>query len=149
MPLNRDAIGRKYPPGPPYVVTLGKVREFAMAIGDDNPVYRDPAAAAAVGLPEVVAPPTFAYVVSFAARRALLDDPSLGLVYDLAVHGEQRFSYARPIRVGDELTSHCTVTDMSVRGANELLSWREEIRDARGVLVCTNDGTIVSRGTAA
>jgi acyl dehydratase len=148
MPLNRSFIGRALPVSPPYEVTLGKVQEFALAIGDQNPVYRDTEAAQAAGLAAVMAPPTFAYVVSFVARRALLDDPELGLVYGRAVHGEERFEYARPIFVGDRITARCTVTDISVRGSNEMLAWHEELRDETGHHVCTADGIIVSLDTA-
>jgi acyl dehydratase len=148
MPLNPSIVGRTYSASTPYEVTLVKVREFAAAIGDENLVYRDADAARGAGLPAVIAPPTFAYVVGLASRRTLLDDPELGLTYSRAVHGEQRFVFERPIRVGDLLTARCQVTSVKVRGPNEILAWCEEILDAEGDVVCTNEGTIVSRGTA-
>lgn len=66
MALNRDFIGRSFPPSDPYEVSRVKIREFADAIGDPNPVYRDQEAAKAAGHPDVIAPPTFPIVVSSA-----------------------------------------------------------------------------------
>jgi acyl dehydratase len=51
MALNRDFIGRTFPPGEPYEVTRVKIKEFADAIGDPNPLYRDQDAAKAAGTP--------------------------------------------------------------------------------------------------
>jgi acyl dehydratase len=137
VPLNQDVVGRSYRADEPYEVTRGKVREFATALGDHNPAY------------DHVAPPTFAFVASLAARRRLLDDPQLGLQYGRVVHGEQSFAFDRPIRVGDVITATCTVVAIKESGGNELLRWQEELHDSEGARVCVNHGTIVSRGTAA
>ena len=45
MAINPDYVGRTYPVSEPYEVTRVKIAEFADAIGDPNPVYRDAAAA--------------------------------------------------------------------------------------------------------
>jgi len=54
--LDQSFIGRTYPPASPYEVGAEKIREFADAIGDPNPVYRDADAARAAGHPDVIAP---------------------------------------------------------------------------------------------
>ena len=64
MALNRDFVGRSYPSSSPYEVSRVKIKEFAAAIGDSNPIYRDRDAARAAGHPDVVAPPTFPIVFS-------------------------------------------------------------------------------------
>ena len=58
MALDPSFVGRSYPPTRPYEVGREKIREFAAAIGDANPAYTDPAAARALGHPDVIAPPT-------------------------------------------------------------------------------------------
>src|SRR5215475_5956289 len=98
MALDSSFIGRSYPPTEPYEVGREKIREFADAIRDPNPVYRDPDAAKALGHPDVIAPPTFAIVLSMRGAGQVVADPALGLDYSKVVHGEQRFSYRRPIR---------------------------------------------------
>ena len=105
MAVNHDYAGRTFPATAPYEVSRVKIAEFADAIGDPNRVYRDLAAAQAAGYPDVIAPPTFAIVISMAASGTAIADPGLGIDYSMVVHGEQRFSYARPIHAGDVVTA--------------------------------------------
>ena len=149
MPLNREFIGRSFPASAPYEVSRVKLREFADAIGDPNPAYRDIEAAKALGHPDVIAPPTFAIVISFQMGGAVVLDPALGLDYSRVVHGEQSFSYKRPIRAGDVLVGTPRITDIRDAGRNELLSWEAVITTTEGEHVCTAVNTLVSRGTAA
>ncbi|MFC4053002.1 MaoC family dehydratase N-terminal domain-containing protein [Actinomadura syzygii] len=144
MALNRDFIGRTFPPSQPYEVSRVKIREFADAIGDQNPVYRDQEAAKAAGHPDVIAPPTFPIVVSLVDNG--LADPGLGLDYAMVVHGEQRFEYTRPLRAGDVIVSTGTITEIRSIGKNEKLVLETEIRTVEGELVCKSYNTIVERG---
>jgi len=149
MALNRDFIGRSYPPGVPYEVSRVKIKEFAAAIGDGNPIYRDREAARAAGHPDVVAPPTFPIVFSLAAGGEALADPDLGLNFAMVVHGEQRFEYVRPIYAGDELIARATITDIRAAGRNEAMTVRSDITTVAGEPVCTTYNTIIERGGAA
>src|ERR1700710_417244 len=103
MALDPSVVGRSYPPSAVYEVGRAKIAEFAAALGDPDPAYRDPEAARALGHPDVIAPPTFAIVVSLAAANVVLGDPDVHLDYSRVVHGEQRFTHHRPIRAGDRL----------------------------------------------
>jgi acyl dehydratase len=105
MALDRELVGRSYPPSAVYEVGRAKIAEFAAAIGEDDPVHRDADAARAAGHPDVIAPPTFAIVVSLEAAIVVLDDPEVALDYSRVVHGEQRFAHHRPIRAGDRLVA--------------------------------------------
>ncbi len=148
MPLDQSFLGRTYPLTEPYEVGREKIREFADAIGDANPAYRDPAAAQALGYPDVIAPPTFAIVVSMRASHQVVRDPALGLDYSKVVHGEQQFQYQRPIRAGDVLRVRASVEAIRAVAGNDLLTTRGEIFAADGELVATALSTIVARGTA-
>jgi acyl dehydratase len=148
MALDQSFIGRQYPPTEPYQVSREKIREFAQAIGDENPVYRDPAAAQAHGYLDVIAPPTFPIVVTMAAARQIIADPELGLDYSKVVHGEQRFSYSRPIVAGDVLQVVATVESIRTAAGNDLLTTRGDVTTPGGEHVVTAYSTIVSRGTA-
>jgi len=148
MSLNRELLGRRYESREPYEVALVKVREFARALGDENPLYHDPAAARRAGYPHVIAPPTFAVVVAQAERLAMLRDPELGLDPARMLHTEQRFRYRRPIFAGDALLATAEIVDISVRGQHEVLAWRQELAAADGDVICTLDGSVFSRGTA-
>jgi len=146
MAVNRDYAGRTYPQSEPYEVSRVKIAEFAAAVGDPNPVYRDRAAAQAAGYPDVIAPPTFAIVVSMASSGAALADPGLGLNYAMVVHGEQRFEYSRPIMAGDVLTAQPTITEIRDAGRNVMITTSTDIRTTEGEHVCTAIGTLVERG---
>ena len=146
MAINRDYAGRVFGVSEPYEVSRVKIAEFADAIGDANPVYRDKAAARAAGHSDVIAPPTFAIVISMAGSGAALADPGLGLNYAMVVHGEQRFSYSRPITAGDVVTAQVTLTDIRDAGRNVMLTTSTEIKTVAGEHVCTAVSTIVERG---
>jgi acyl dehydratase len=146
MAINRDYVGRVFPASEPYEVSRVKIAEFASAIGDDNPVFRDSAAAKAAGHPDVIAPPTFAIVISMAASGTAMADPGLGLNYAMVVHGEQRFTYLRPLTAGDIVTAQPTITDIRTAGRNVMLSTSIAIRTVTGELVCTAESTLVERG---
>jgi acyl dehydratase len=148
MALNRDYIGRSFPGGAPYEVSRVKIAEFADAIGDPNPLYRDRDAAQAAGFRDVIAPPTFAIVISMASSGAAVADPGLGLNYAMVVHGEQRFEYVRPLMAGDVVTAQATITGIRDAGRNAMLSTTTEISTVEGERVCTATSTLVERGGA-
>ena len=108
------------------VVTVerGQVALFATAVKDDDPVYRDPRAAEAAGLPGIPAPPTYPFVMgNFGAYPELQgpDAPTgnpMGAVLGplmanggLILHGEQEFTYHRPVFAGDVLEGTGQVVD--------------------------------------
>ena len=86
MAINPEYAGRTFEPSAPYEVSRVKIAEFAAAIGDASPLCRDRAAAQAAGYPDVVAPPTFAIVITAANSAALVSDPGLGVNYAMVVH---------------------------------------------------------------
>lgn len=148
MALNPEFIGRTYAASETYLVGREKVREFARAIGDTNPVSADVAAARALGYADLVAPPTFGFVLTHSAMGQAMFDPDLGLDYSRVVHGEQRFSYQRPLVAGDEVTVQAVIEGIREVAGNDMLTLRAEIADADGHLVLTTHSVIVSRGTA-
>jgi acyl dehydratase len=150
MPLNRDFIGREYPAPDTFEVGREHIRQFADAIGDPNPIYRDKAAARAAGHPDVIAPPTFLTVLGLRFQDdSPIVDPALGLDYSLVVHGEQKFVHHRPVRAGDVLSEVSRVSDIRDAGRNEIMTMTSEVTAADGERVATTISTLVSRGTAA
>jgi acyl dehydratase len=150
MPLNRDYIGRTYQGERTFEVGREHIRRFAQAIGDTNPAYTDPAAAKALGHPDVIAPPTYLTTIGMSLTGSSpISDPGLGLNYAMVVHGEQRFVHHRPARPGDVLTATTVIEDIRDAGANELLKMRMDITGADGELICEAHNLVVSRGTAA
>ena len=145
-PLDGSAAGRSYPPTDPYEVGIEHVREFASAIGDTNPLYRDRAAARAAGHPDVLAPPTFPFVLAFRATRQVIEDPELAIDYSRVVHGEQSFVYARPIRAGDRVSTTVTIDSVKSMGGHTMLTTRSDLATVEGEHVVTAFSTLVIRG---
>jgi acyl dehydratase len=146
MPVDQSFVGRSYPPTPPFRVSREKIREFADAINDPNPAYRDVDAARALGHPDVVAPPTFAIVLTLPAGHQFVADPAAGVDYSRVVHGEQRFVHTRPVVAGDMLQVTLTIENIRVAAGNELITNRSEVKTVDGELVTTAYSVIVVRG---
>src|SRR5690242_20744422 len=121
MALDQSLVGRSYPPTAPYEVGREKIREFAEAVGDTNPVYTDAEAAKELGYPDVIAPPTFVFSITYRAAGQVIEDPELGLDYSRVVHGDQKFVYARPVRAGDRLTVVSHIDSIKSLAGNDVM----------------------------
>jgi acyl dehydratase len=148
MALDRELVGRSYPPSAVYEVGRVKIAEFATAIGEDDPVHRDPDAARAAGYPDVIAPPTFAIVLTLGAADVVLADPQVSLDYSRVVHGEQRFVHSRPIRAGDRLVATTTIEAVRTVAGNDMLTTRVDVATEDGEAVCSATSMLVARGAA-
>ncbi|MBB5938121.1 MaoC family dehydratase N-terminal domain-containing protein [Streptomyces zagrosensis] len=146
MPLDETYVGRTYPPTEPYEVGREKIREFAEAIGETNGVYTDPEVARALGYPDVIAPPTFVFSISYRAAGQVIHDPQLGLDYSRVVHGDQGFTYARPVQAGDCLSVTSTIESVRSMAGNDILVVRGDVHDKSGELVVTARTMLVARG---
>jgi acyl dehydratase len=143
--LDQSYIGRTYPPTSTYEISREKIREFADAIGDPNPLFRDPEAARAAGYPDVIAPPTFLWVVNISLVEAIGTDPELGVDYTRLVHGDQGFSHVRPVHAGDRLKMTSTITEIMDRAGNDFLTLSTEIHTEDDELICTTRTQVVIR----
>ena len=147
--MNPDLQGRVFAPTAPYLVGREKVREFARAVFATNPINLDVDAARAAGYADVVAPPTFPVVVQEAALAQLLAEPDGGIDFTRVVHGDQAFSYTRPIVAGDELVATLAVTSIKTLGGNSMVTAESTIVDAAGAHVVTATSTLVVRAEDA
>ncbi len=134
MPISEAHVGRTYPPTPPYEVSAAKIVEFAAAIGDPNPAYAGESP---------IAPPTFVAVVAARAWDRLFDDPDLGLALHRVVHGDQAFTYTRPLRAGDVITATLRIDRVRVRGPVEFVGVTVDVATAAGEPVCATTSTLV------
>lgn len=132
-----------------YEVSRAKIAEFADAIGDANPLYRDAEAARAAGYPDVIAPPTFLMIINLGAINAIAADPELGLDYSRMVHGDQSFAHHRPVHAGDRLALTAYIDDIFARAGNDFLTVRAEVVDDAAEPVCVARAQLVVRGASA
>ena len=144
MAVNTDAIGKTYP-ATVYAVGREKIREYASAVGEHNPIHLDPDAARSVGFADVVAPPMFAVVYSNAAILPGLFDPDLGIDFAHMVHGSQEFRWGPLVIAGDEITTTATVKDVSERGGMDFYVFQTDSRNQNGDIVCVGTWTNIVR----
>ena len=123
MAVDTALVGRTFPPTDPYTASREKMAEFARATGSE--------------FDGTTAPATFPIVVAFAAMTALMEDPEIGIALHRVVHGDQRFTYTRPVVVGDVLTATLTVDSLRQIGGADIIGTRSEITDGHGEPVCT------------
>ena len=144
--MNPELQGRTFAPTAPYLVGREKVREFSRAVLSTSPLNSDPEAARAAGYTDVVAPPTFPIVIGELTLAQLLAEPDAGIDFTRVVHGDQRFTYTRPIVAGDELTATLAVTSIKSLGGHSMVTAESTIVDTTGAHVVTAISTLVVRG---
>ncbi len=144
MAVNTDAIGKTYPPVL-YAVGREKIKEYASAVGEHNPIHLDHEAARTAGYADVVAPPMFAVVFASRAMMPALFDPSVGIDFAHMVHGSQEFRWGPLVVAGDEITTTTTVQGVSERGGMGFYVHETESCNQDGDVVCTGIWTNVVR----
>jgi acyl dehydratase len=145
MPVNTTAIGKTYEPVQ-YAVGREKIREYARAVGESNPLYLDVAAAREAGYADVVAPPMFAVVYSAPAVGPPMLDPDIELNFAMMVHGAQEFEWGAPVIAGDEVETVASVKDISERDGRGYYVFESVSTNQRGERVCRGTWTNIVRG---
>ncbi len=146
MPVNTQAVGKTYEPVV-YAVGREKVREYARAVGETNPLHLDVEAARAAGYEDVVAPPMFAVVYSAPAVGPPIFDPEIELNFAMMVHGGQEFVWGPPVVAGDEITTTASVKDISEDDdARGYYVFESISANQRGEQVCRGTWTNIVRG---
>lgn len=145
MPINTKAIGKTFAPTH-YAVGREKIKEYALAVGETNPVHLDVQAARAAGYADVVAPPMFAVVYSAPAVGPALFDPEVELNFALMVHGGQEFEWGPLVVAGDEITTVASVKDIAERDSRGYYVFESISTNQRGEQVCRGTWTNIVRG---
>jgi acyl dehydratase len=145
MSLKTDAVGKTWP-ATTYAVGREKIKEYAHAVGETNPVHLDHEAARAAGYSDVVAPPMFAVVYSSPAVGPVLFDPDVAMNFALMVHGGQEFVWGPPVVAGDELTTRVECKSIEARDGKGFYVFESVSTNQRGETVCTATWTNIVRG---
>jgi acyl dehydratase len=145
VPVNESSKGKTYPPFA-YEVGKEKIKEYAWAVGEDNPVYFDREQAQAAGFRDVVAPPMFAVVYSGGAVGPAVLDPEVGINFAMMVHGGQEFVWGEPVCAGDTITTETSVKDIYERGGMGFYVFESVSRNQDGREVVRGTWTNIVRG---
>lgn len=129
-----------------FNVEKGKIRELALAIGDDNLLYLDVNAAREVGYRDIIAPPTFGFIMGFWAGadfdvlvRSLEMNPLKVL------HGEQEFLYFDEINPGEVLSACCKIRSFEEKKSMYVFGLETEYFNEKGGLALVSRATIIER----
>ena len=142
--IDRSLLGVWGPPST-MKIELGKIREFAKAVKDPNPIYRDET--------QCVAPPTFLMTIAHWIGDLGATRSAVKLDYRRLLHGEQDFEYVKPIRPGDTLTFRSRTKDVfekdGKRGGKMLFVIGEtEFTNQRGEVVAYMRNTAIETSGA-
>ena len=150
MQLDKKIIGHEFKAFS-AVAEAGKVRLFCKAIGEEDPIYLDEAAAKKAGYARIPTPPTFLQAITN-------DDPEkvgllklLNVDIGLILHGEQHYDYYAPVYVGDRITCQQKVVDLYDKkgGALWFVVSETSMKDQAGKLVAKATGITAVRNPDA
>ena len=125
--MNAAAAGKTYPEAT-FVVDPPHVEAFRALFGDGEGV-----------------PPTFATAAEFQVIPMIVDDPELALDFIRVLHGDQEYSFARPLRVGETLTIRPRIESIRELGGNAFLVIASDLVDDAGEVVCAARATMIER----
>jgi acyl dehydratase len=145
--VNTEAVGKTYAPTV-YAVGREKIKEYAHAVGETNPLHLDHEAARAAGYRDVVAPPMFCVVYSSQSVAPALFDPEVGINFAMMVHGGQEFVWGPLVVAGDEITTTVSVKSIEERAGNGFFVFESQSVSQDGETVCTGTWTNIVRGVS-
>jgi acyl dehydratase len=145
MPVTTKSIGKTYEPVL-YAVGREKIKEYARAVGENNPLHLDVEAARAAGYEDVVAPPMFAVVYSAPSVGPPIFDPDTEINLAMMVHGGQEFEWGPLVIAGDEITTTTSVKDISESDGRGYYVFESISMNQRGERVCRATWTNIVRG---
>jgi acyl dehydratase len=145
MSIDRKHIGMRLPA---FTASADawRLRFFAKAIGETNPVYFDEAAAHDAGYPALPLPPTFLFSLEFEQSSTAWRD-ELGIVSSRILHGEQSFAYHRMAYAGDALRYESRIAEIydKKNGALWFIVRETRVTNQRGEHVADLRSVIVQR----
>ena len=145
MAISTDAVGKTYAPAT-YAVGREKIREYALAVGETNPLHLDVAHARRKGYRDLVAPPMFCVVYCGAALGPVMFDPEVGIDFARLLHSAQEFRWGPLVVAGDEIATTMTVKDISARGEMGFYTFESVSTNQTGATVCVGTWSNIVRG---
>jgi acyl dehydratase len=145
MPVNTEAIGKEWPAAS-FEVDAARIDSYANAVGEDNPLYHDAAAAKAAGFRDLVAPPMFCVVYSAPALGPAIVDPEVGINLGAMVHGAQEFDWGEPVCAGDTITTTATCREIYEKDGRGFYVFESVSRNQEGQETVRGTWTDIVRG---
>lgn len=129
------------------VIEAGKIKEFARAIGLENPIYFKKEAALQQGFENIPVPPTFATVIDFWNDQDFYQlFGFLNLQPENVLHGEQSYEYVGNIYAGDRISAEVTVKEISHKKGKVFYYLETIYKNQRSETVMLNQATLIEVG---
>jgi len=143
--LSQQIVGMHFRYPDHYVVGREKLREYAVAVKNDDPAYHDDAAAAELGHASLPAPLTFISVFGYQAQTAFFANANIGVTDMQIVQVDQVIKFVKPIHAGDTL--YCDVYVDSVRQAHgtDIIVTKNIVTNDKGDVVQETYTTLAGR----
>ncbi len=126
MPLNKDCVGKEYPPATAQAGAEA-MQSYARAYNDDNPMFFDASRPGGI-----VAPPMYNVVVTWPSIMGAVGDPDLKVDVIRLLHGEQDMEFFGAIRPGDTITTTAKIASIETKATGETLVVELNARNQRG-----------------
>jgi acyl dehydratase len=150
MSVDQSVIGTEFPPLT-MTVDAGRLKFFAKAIGETNPVFTDPETANAAGHRDLPVPPTFLFGIELESPDPFAWLSGIGVDLRRVLHGEQSFTYHSPAVAGDVLTVTPRIGNVYSKkgGALDFIEKSSTVTRENGDLVAELKTVIVVRNPGA
>ena len=135
MPVDTKFIGREYKPVT-YVVGQEKIKEYALAVGDLNPLYTD----------HGIAPPMFVVVFARDSMFSLFEDNEIKINFSRLLHGEQEFNFHKIVKANDTITTHPKIKNIYQKNNNDFVELETKSFNQNKELVVEGIWTFIIRG---
>ena len=144
VPVETDNIGKTYEPAT-FEVEADRIKAYADAVHEDNPIYHDAEAAKQAGFRDLVAPPMFAVVYSAPGMGPAIYD-TIGDAVMRMVHGGQEFVWGEPVVAGDTITTEVKVAEIYEKDGKGFYVFESTSKNQKGDETVRATWTNIVRG---
>ncbi len=145
MTIDEKFAGREYKPVT-YIIGEEKIKEYALAIGDLNPLYTDREYAKKSKYGSVIAHPMFVVVFAKGAMESLFEDKEINLNMSRLVHGEQEFNFHRMVKANDIIKTTGKIKNIHEKNNNDFIELETKSYNQNNELVVEGLWTFIIRG---
>jgi acyl dehydratase len=145
MSFGQNAIGKRFRYPDHYVVEREKIREYAIAVKNEDEPFHEDKAAEELGYESLLAPLTFISVFGYKAVAAFFEWANIATNDAQVVQVDQALKFFAPIKAGDRL--YCDVEIESVRRAHgtDIIMTRQIITNDAGEVIQETYTTLAGR----
>lgn len=138
MAIAEEIIGTHYHYPDKFVVGREKMREYAKAVKEEDPIFFDEAVAAEHGYDSLPAVLTFVAVAGRRVQMEMFKRFDVGINLARVIHRDQKFKFHRPLVAGDELYFDSYLDAVTESHGAVIAELRAEVTDANGAPVITS-----------